>query len=95
MLRLRDAAGFQVVFVPSYLRVGSHAPSEADSRVREGLAGHDIEVRGPDYWLYPNRFFSDPGHVNPEGAAAYTRDLWRLLAPVIREASRSRATATG
>jgi hypothetical protein len=77
------------------LRLGSRAPSEADARVREALARHGIEVRGPDYWLYPNRIFSDPGHVNPEGAATYTRDLWELLAPVIREASRSQRPATG
>jgi hypothetical protein len=95
MLRLRDAAGFRVVLVPTYARLGSRAPSEADARVRDALGGQGIEVRGPDYWLYPNGYFSDPGHVNREGAATYTRDLWELLAPVIRAAPRSRATATG
>jgi hypothetical protein len=95
MLRLRDAAGFRVVLVPTYARLGSRSASEADAHVRETLGSRGIDVRGPDYWLYPNRLFSDPGHVNREGAATYTQDLWELLAPVIREAARSRGTATG
>jgi hypothetical protein len=95
LLRLREAGGFQIVFVPAYFRLGCRAPSEADPRVKEGLAARGIDVLGPDYWLYPNRHFSDPGHVNPEGADAYTRDLWELLAPVITQASRTSPPATG
>jgi hypothetical protein len=83
VLELRERAGFRVVFVPSYLRVGNRAPSSAPPELRSALGVYGIEVRGPDYWLYPNRLFSDPGHLNPEGAEHYTRELWELLAPTI------------
>jgi hypothetical protein len=34
---------------------------------------------GPDYYLYPNRFFADQTHLNQAGARAYTEALFQLL----------------
>jgi hypothetical protein len=37
------------------------------------------QLLGPDYYLYPNRLFSDQTHVNDAGARTYTEALYRLL----------------
>lgn len=82
--RLRQIAneyGIRFVFIPTYARV-THAdrpPPINESTVR-ALAPYDPEfsVVGPDYIIYPNRYFSDEVHLNEEGADVYTRDLWDI-----------------
>jgi len=83
--RLRELAeryDIRVLFVPAYHREGECAPPPEPSPLVAALAGHPrFEVVGPDYWLLPRREFSDPVHLNPGGAALYTRRLWELVGP--------------
>ena len=68
-------------YVPYYLRIGEAAPPPA----RDQNFAHDVEsatpckVLGPDYFLYPNRLFSDQTHLNTEGAREYTQALFQLV----------------
>lgn len=81
--------GFRVFFVPRYLREteAARAP-DFNPEVNEKLKRcSEIRVLGPDYVLYPNRFFSDIAHLNPEGAEEYTRYLWRLFEPTVSAGS--------
>jgi len=72
--------GIQAIFVPVYHREGEYAPPATVSPVAATLAGFpSFSVRGPDFWSLPNRAFSDPVHLNEEGAALYTRRLWDLV----------------
>jgi hypothetical protein len=63
------------------LRIGEAAPPPA----RDQNFVHDVEsatpckVLGPDYFLYPNRLFSDQTHLNTEGAREYTQALFQLV----------------
>jgi len=69
----------RLILVPNYYRANSCAPAPSNAELREVLGRYGIEVVGPDYFQYPNRFFSDAAHLNPSGAEIYTRDLWNLL----------------
>jgi hypothetical protein len=67
-------------YVPYYLREGEAAPSSYDT----GFAGvleqtTTCQLLGPDYFLYPNRYFADQTHLNTSGALVYTRALFELL----------------
>lgn len=73
------APNAKLVLVPNYYRANSCAPAPSNAELREVLGRHGVEVIGPDYFQYPNRFFSDAAHLNPAGAEVYTRDLWNLL----------------
>lgn len=76
----REAApGARLILVPNYYRANSCAPAPSNAELRDVLGRYGIEVVGPDYFQYPNRFFSDAAHLNPAGAEIYTRDLWNLL----------------
>lgn len=78
--------GVKVVFVPRYFREGEVGPAAPVSKITENLADHPkISVQGPDCWLLPNRYFSDPTHLNPDGAEHYTRRLWALLEPILKK----------
>lgn len=82
---LAAAYGFKVVFIPSAYRIGEFAPPEPsaapDVRPIPGWPG--FYVAGPAYWLYEPRYFSDPVHLNREGAALYSRRLGELTAPIV------------
>lgn len=78
--------GVKVIFVPRYFREGEIGPAAPVSAITANLSSHpQISVQGPDCWLLPNRYFSDPTHLNPEGAEHYTRRLWALLEPVLKK----------
>jgi hypothetical protein len=86
--RLLSAArrgNFKIIVAPSYYREGEAAPAPGvpDEETRQRLAANGIEVCGPDYWVLPPRLFSDPAHLNPEGAQEYTRRLWLLINPLL------------
>ena len=72
----------QCYFVPDYQREGKVAPApEVDRPFAELLQNHtNCRVLGPDYYLLPNRMFSDQTHLNPEGAKVYTEAIYRLVA---------------
>jgi hypothetical protein len=67
-------------YVPYYLRAGEAAPSIDDANfvalVEQRTA---CKVLGPDYYLFPNRFFADQTHLNQAGALVYTEALFQLL----------------
>lgn len=73
--------GFQVIFVPTFFRVGEVAPWPAPDRTGSTtISEHPLmRVLGPDYFTYPPALFADPQHMNPNGALVYTADLARLL----------------
>lgn len=75
------------IFVPSYFREGEFAaPPPKNLGSVAALGGRDgVELLGPDYWRYPNKLFSDPTHVNPRGAEAYTLGLSELVAPWFKQ----------
>ncbi|MFB9265478.1 hypothetical protein ACFFWD_20370 [Bradyrhizobium erythrophlei] len=79
--QLAKQYGFQVLFVPLFFRTGEFAPPPAADRARlEAISDRPlIRVLGPDYFVYPPAFFSDPQHMNPRGAQAYSIDLAKLL----------------
>lgn len=72
----------QCYYVPTYARQGERAaPPEHDEAFAHLLAQNNLpcKVLGPFYFLYPNSYFSDQSHLNPDGAKVYTRDVFRLL----------------
>lgn len=73
---MRRTAGFDVIVLPNYYRVGQWA--RADDPDRDDLP-EGWTRRGPAYLLYPPECFSDPVHLNREGAACYTADLAGLM----------------
>lgn len=90
LLNVTKGAGIQVFMVPEPLRENQYAPAPSNDVVRESLASFGIEVLGPDYWLYPNRLFSDPTHLNPGGADVHTRRLWDLTGEALLDAAAAR-----
>lgn len=75
--RLAIRYGITVLLIPPALREYSLAPSSSDpARIPPT---YPIVVCGPDYIMYPNRYFSDFVHMNREGAERYTRELAALL----------------
>lgn len=74
----------RLFFVPSYFREHEFAdPGGPDEELARRLASF-AEVRGPEYLRLPNELFSDPVHLNPEGARRYTEHLASLLASDLR-----------
>ncbi len=85
LARLSAAYRFKVIFVPSPFRKGEVAapdPSETD-RVEALSQAPNFFVAGPAVWVLEPRFFSDPWHLNRNGAQLYSRHLAELTAPVI------------
>jgi hypothetical protein len=88
--RLRQLAEqhrFKVYLVPSHHRekLCADAPAVNSQTADQLLGEKNIRVIGPDYWRYPNRDFSDPVHLNKEGAQKYTQDLWNLTRSLFQE----------
>ena len=75
--------GIRFIVAPDYARQGEFAVAAPNDSLRRELARFDIEVVGRSYWLYENSMFSDPGHLNRDGAKQHTDRLWELLGPVI------------
>lgn len=75
---LAQKHGFRYYLVPSHYREQACAPAPSVNEATEQqLANHpEFAVIGPDYYRYPNKLFSDPVHLNREGAELYTTDLW-------------------
>lgn len=81
---LRSAArqyGFKIFMIPSVRRVGERAPLPAiNSELAERLKAYpEFRIVGPDYLVLENRYFSDPAHLNPQGAAKYTETVYELM----------------
>jgi len=83
LLELREQAGFRISFVPYYIRDSAAAPAPSERGTRDSLASVGIDLVEPTYWLYPNRLFSDPMHLNPSGADCYTHRLWEATRSIL------------
>ena len=91
---LAERYDFQVVLVPMYLRKGQCAEAPERPSCADALASHPrFSVVGRDYLLLPNWAFSDPVHLNRDGAAAYTKHLWELVGPSLIPARPSVSSA--
>jgi hypothetical protein len=79
--RLARQYHFEVVLIPGNVRYHAQAPApQADAARNASLSGSgQVRIIGPDYWVYPAKDFSDPVHLNPNGAQDYTRDLAQLV----------------
>ncbi len=77
----------ECIFVPLYFREGEFAPPPAINQdtVRTLAQQPFVDIIGPDYWIYPNNFFSDPKHANRPGARAYTIALASLVAEWMKQ----------
>jgi hypothetical protein len=75
------------ILVPGYFREGQlAAPPAINMQSVTALSPYaNFGVAGPDYFLYPNRLFSDITHVNPQGAKTYTRAVASLVAQWLRQ----------
>lgn len=73
---------FQVVLIPGNMRrhAEAAAPKSDEQRSTTVAGGSGFRIIGPDYWVYPPADYSDPVHLNPKGASAYTHDLAQLIA---------------
>jgi hypothetical protein len=76
---------FKVIFIPSPFRKGEIAapdPSQME-RVEALSQVPNFFVAGPARWVLEPRYFSDPLHLNSDGARLYSRLLAELTAPVV------------
>jgi hypothetical protein len=87
--RLVSQYRIRCYFVPFYLRLGEAAAAPAyDERFATAVErATSCKLLGPDYYLYPNRLFSDQTHLNQAGAEIYTEALFRLLEDSLAPAS--------
>ena len=81
LLALAKQYDFKVVLVPWSARAGEYAPADdsGSSAAKVVSEAPYIAERGPNYWLYPPSSFSDPVHMNADGAEAYTKRLAAFL----------------
>jgi hypothetical protein len=79
--RLIRQYGMRCYYVPYYLRKGeAAAPPARDQNFAQAIeSATPCKVLGPDYFLYPNRLFSDQTHMNTAGAHEYTQALYELV----------------
>ncbi len=77
----------QCLLIPNYFRAGEFAaPPDPNPETAKVLAGQpNVTLLGPDYWLYPNRLFSDPEHANRPGADTYTHDVAHLVTDWLKQ----------
>jgi hypothetical protein len=82
-----EAHNIRCFYVPVFLRSAEAAPAPAiDMEFASALATHSTcRVLGPDYFTYPNSYYSDEAHLNPQGAKVYTEDIYKLVAPYLRK----------
>lgn len=81
--QLSNDHGIRFIVAPDYARAGQYAAAAPNDSQRLELARANVHVAGPSYWRYPNSMFSDPSHLNRDGAKQHTDRLWELLGPDI------------
>jgi hypothetical protein len=82
-------------YVPTYVRTPAVAPAPASNPVFAAAAqAVGCQVVGPDYFSYPNSYFSDAIHLNKEGAQVFTSDLFKTIRGVL-ESSLNRNKEAG
>ena len=87
LLQLAKKYHFEILLAPVAYREGEYRPAPAGYPTVPGGGAIDrIKILQPGYFVYPARYFSDPVHLNPNGAERYTREL---AAAVSKSMSRS------
>ena len=72
--------GIKLLVVPYYLRAGERGAPGVNTPMVEALEKYpEFHVLGDEYLLFPNRYFSDTAHLNPEGAEVYTAEIAKLM----------------
>jgi hypothetical protein len=72
LMELAERHRFMIVFVPPVYRIGEYSPAQP---LDLPTPADRVRFLGPPYYLYSPQMFADPVHLNPLGAAAYTRQL--------------------
>jgi hypothetical protein len=74
-------------YVPDHLRSTEAAPAPPIDTQFATLLAQNSPCRaiGPDYFTYSPVLYADEAHLNEQGAALYTQDLYRLIAPYLRK----------
>ena len=80
LIGMAEKYDFQLFFLPLYCRPGQVAPAPpVNQQTAQSIRPYPrLHLLGPDYFIYPNRCFADELHLNPEGAAVYTEDVFKL-----------------
>ena len=77
---IADRYGIKLLVVPYYLRMGERGAPGVNKAMVEALQPYpEFRVLGDEYLRFPNRYFSDTGHLNPEGAELYTAEMAKLV----------------
>jgi hypothetical protein len=78
--------GIKVLMVePPVRAVLDERRKSCPSHYRQLLSRYSNVAMSPEGWrqkLYPNRYFADTIHLNPDGAEAYTQEVWGEFAQV-------------
>ena len=88
-VQLLESHSINAYFVPVYYRIGEYRPNPLPNEelIEMFKDNPHIHVLGPDYFSFPNKLFSDPTHLNRNGAEIYTAKLWELYDKHIQERS--------
>ena len=80
LAQMLEAHSIKAYFVPMYNRTGAIKPNPKPNveLIKAFENNSRIQVLGPDYFSFPNKLFSDPVHLNRNGAKVYTTKLWEL-----------------
>ena len=80
LTQMLEEHSIKAYFVPIYNRTGKIKPNpEPNVELIKAFENNSrIQVLGPDYFSFPNKLFSDPVHLNGNGAKVYTTKLWEL-----------------
>ncbi len=76
----------RIYLIPGYFRIGAQGapPQSVNTSAARMTPYSQFTAVAPNYFLYPNRYFSDPVHLNAEGARVYTAELAHVMANVLR-----------
>ena len=77
---IADRYSIKLLVVPYYLRMPERGAPGVNTRMVEALRPYpEFRVLGDEYLRFPNRYFSDTSHLNPEGAELYTSAIAKLM----------------
>jgi len=80
LTQMLETHSINAYIVPVYYREGAAKPNpEPNVELIKAFDNNsNIQVLGSEYFSFPNRLFSDPHHLNRNGAKIYTTKLWEL-----------------